>query len=693
MAGAKLELSDVEPLPVAVPYEAKADSNAPEAKRRRVGSPANPPDAKAVQLQAIKKALAESQAQLALDLCTKVIDDASSPARKTLVPFYIARSKAKIMLGQTQASLGDAKLAIRADESDPKTYVQAATCFKEAGLEKNCRAALKLARTKLQAAAPSWTSAVTATKLEAKIREIEDGLAAAGIARLPVEVLIRIFIACDGDTFSLIRMEAVCRKWRHILKNATAPWKAVHLWHPQDQFLSTAIAIGDTPGEPAPAHSVGTVRRAMEYAGLRTGKKLTSIQVDLRKGMRATEIKRILQYLKMMDASIHTLKLCVHADDVAEFSLFMGLPALRCFYLSDGAPGISTSTRQVAAGQKVKSKDNVLLGPVAFCAELYGARSVTLQGLEQYPTFPEGLLQDVAHSAATLETFRVASLAEWENRIVLPEAPLLFPRLRAFEASMALSKGPSRIAHYMKAPEVRLLSISSIKHEAIHSFYANFCDVSKLEELSLSFAESTITPESRRSALLFFSELQNLRKLDISADGKTQILDDVITCLTPSHWNKEVSTISSTPIAFLPALSTLIIRKHPTMTGSQLMRSVAARMQPEGSAAASPSQGAGSQTSWPSTSGAFKRATPTAASSKGAQTKGHASAARMVQGASRTTETLLAPITTLILYRCPALDVKAEEWLKTKVPTFAHIQLDRQSKQRVETGSRKVNPW
>ncbi|CAD6889966.1 unnamed protein product [Tilletia controversa] len=688
MAGKKLEMGEME-------KREGPEASGSVSKRPRISAPRADEgeetatnNSRSVKYQAIKDALSNDDVQAAVELSTEVIDSEGIASSKWLQPFYLARSKTQVQLGQKQASLADAKLAIRADPSDPRGYLQAALCLKEVGLEKNCRAALALAREKWTAASASLPSTAIA-RFNTMAKEIEGGLTKVGIARMPVEVLIRIFLACDGDTFTLIRMERVCRRWRQILRNAPDPWKQVHLWHPQGYFLDTAVAVADVPAEPASSLPCKKVRRALQYADTRSGQKITSVQLDLRKGHLLDLVSKIQQVINQNKASIQNLKLCIlHPQDTGKFSPCVLFPKLHSFLLSDGMPGNSVSAPSEMLPCKELSIRHLVMSlrtniPTSFTA----LRTLVIAGGIRGPESVNELLEAIRPSQDTIQHLRIGYVPA---QLEATQTTLTLPKLQSFEATSTPSIGPSGLWRRIKAPNLKMISVVSVKHDEMASLFKDLCNISQLEQVSISLAESPITAVSRRETLSFISQLVHLNKLDISAEGNTQILDDIIACLAPTQWIKESVGMPGAASTFLPALSTLIIRKHPSMTGSQLMRSVAARLPQEigmqGPPEATVSR---SQSGARPVSSAFKRAASASTSnSSAAAVATDSSLDRRLQEFSA-----CQPIKTLILYRCPTLDPKAEEWLQAKVPDFAHIQLDRSARQRAEASSRSIKPW
>ncbi|KAE8216267.1 hypothetical protein CF327_g588 [Tilletia walkeri] len=646
-------------------------------------------DSRTAKYQVIKNALSNNDERLAVRLSTEVIESESGSTTKWLQPFYLSRSKARLQLGEVQASLADAKLAIRADQSDPRGYLQAASCLKEAQLEKNCRAALAMAREKWGTAASSFSSTAIA-KFNAVAKEIEGGLTPRGIARMPVEVLIRIFIACDGDVFTLTKLECVCRKWRQILRNAPDPWKQVHLWHPQETFLDTAIGVADIPAEPAPSLTCKSIRKALHHATVRSGKKVTSIQLDLRKGHIQDIVRKITELIDQNGGSIQNLKVCVPDSIPIKVIDFLKLPRLRSYLLADGYHGNSQgpSNPRVVPIDNIKIKHLVLLTPLNIYTSFTALRTLVIQGGAPHLGWTaKRLLKAIAPSKDTIQHLRIGTILGDHEAT---QTKLILPKLQSFEATAFRPIGPSPLCGLIKAPNLKLLSVVSVKHDEMASLFRDLCDITQLEQVSLSFAESPITSASRLDALNFVSQLQRVVKLDISAEGKTQIVDDIVTCLAPTQWVKESGNMSGCEPTFLPSLSTLIIRKHPNMTGSQLMRSVAARLPQElGSQGPSDISSGQPQSQARPVSSAFKRAAPVSKPSAAAAAITNSSSERAIQVSTST----CLPISTLILHQCPAMDPKAEEWLQAKVPTFAHVQPDRSARQRAEASARSIRPW
>lgn len=667
----------------------------PAQKRQKVSSRAEDEmrfepvaqDTRVGKYEAVKTALAAGDAELAVKISTEIIESSSEALRKSLLPFYLARSKAKAALGQTQASLTDAKLAIRADDKDPKAYIQAAACLKEAGHEDNCRRALVVARTKLDAVAPGMSN-VAVAKILTMIKDVEDGLKQSGFEILPIEILIRIFIACEGDTISMTRMERVCRRWRQVLRHAPEPWKRVHLWAPQAQIVDTAIAVADIPAEPLPNLTTKQVRRALTHSASRCGGKIYSIQIDVRKGLTYEECHKVLSFLRERSASIHNLKVCGYTGFVSLFSECLKYPNLRSFYLSDG----QGKAKNIEASLKADSaiQDLVLLSAFDPSAKLTNLRTLVVQGASFAPLSTARIIDTLEPSKDTIEHLRLGGLQGDHYPTRTFDKVIELPRLQSFEASSI--HGHSRdMWKQVKAPNLRKLSAMSLDHEHISTMFPELCDVSRLEELCLSFAETQTTPESRKKALIFLSQMSNVRKLDLGMEGRTTVVDDIVTCLDPAEWTREAAGGGAPPEAspgFFPKLTTLIIRKHSTMTGSQLMRSVKARLQKRLQTEAANGSDLSQAAPMKPQHGPFKRAVKATAPAPAPATSTSGSTA----GRRNSLEHL--PLSVLILYRCPALDPRAEEWFKGKVPTFARFELvDRVARQRAEASSRRIQPW
>ncbi|KAK0560645.1 hypothetical protein OC861_006186 [Tilletia horrida] len=528
------------------------------------------------------------------------------------------------------------------------------------------------------------------------------------ISTLPIELIIRIFVLCDGDSITLARLECVCRQWRHILKHTPKPWERVHLWEPQKDFLNTAIAMHEIPAEPMSSYPGKVVLKALGRAAQRTKNRIVSVRIDVRRRCSAEEAEKMQHFLRESEYSLKALS--IHAS-FHSFRGWMGChrySRLESFHLYGGYQTAGPVPRDelfIVVPVNPTVRDFIVLGPATLLStETFAALRTWVQYDTKHTASirPEYLYDTIKASQSTLEHMRYQWIGQPLGEALTESTVLTLPRLCSFEATARQPLGPSPIIHRLHAPNLRMLSVVSARHDQLLDLYAGFCDLSRLEELSISFSESPITAASRASALQFFAKLQKLRKLDISADGQTAVLDLVIACMAPTEWQRESVRISGAAgSSFLPAVKTLIIRRHPHMTGSHLMRVVAARLKRDaGPDRIAPSAGSANGVNKLSaafktnSSSAFKRAKSSAFSTASSSKGGHrTSSPAQPQASSPVRMPDVEALSTVILHRCPMLDPQAAAWLESKVATFAHIDQDRAARQRAEASSRSIRPW